>query len=148
MTDLTDLSDPRLERAVIGYALTCRENYDALARCLRPQDFWLARYGDLWRILCRLPVMDFVTVPEAARVNGLGIHPAELAKCLTTWCFYSGELSDAWLDRKWKGLPTDDLPTDDELAVSLAKQVHALATARRIGQRWQGILKRALGVTV
>ena len=135
-----DCWDTETERAVIGYGLICRENYDALARIVRPADFWLFRHARLWKAIGQLQDMDFLIVSRVAEE----MHPAELAKCLNTWLFLSGELSDAWLDRKWEGLTTNDLLTDEELALRLARQLHALATMRRVGLRLEKILHYAL----
>lgn len=140
---LTDLCDPAVERAVVGSVLSGgRERYNILARHLRAGDFYLDGYDRLWRLLARLPVIDFLTVSQAAKANGLarcGIDELDLCRCINAWSFRSGALVDA--DFCINGA----LVGPDDYATMLARQIHALATCRRVGRRLQSILKRALG---
>jgi hypothetical protein len=143
METLRDLWDADLERATIGAVLSGgKARYDLLTRHVRPDDFWLDGYGALWRIMARMPVLDYLTVTQATRANGLtrcGIDEVDLARCINAWSYHSGALVADGFE------VGGALMSPDDLAVMLAKQVHGLATARRVGMRLQSILQRALG---
>jgi len=143
METLRDLWDADLERATIGAVLAGgKARYGLLARHVRASDFWLDGYDNLWRLLARMPVLDYLTVTQATRANGLtrcGIDEVDLARCINAWSYRSGALVSN--DFEADGA----LVSPDDLAVMLAKQVHGLATARRVGMRLQAILQHALG---
>lgn len=140
---LLDFYDCDLERAVVGAVLAGgKARYELLSRAVRSADFWLDGYGDLWRLLRSLDVVDFVTVSRAAKAHGLarcGIDEVDLARCVSEWAYRSSALVDGGFRVDGKAIGPDDL------ALRLAKQVHALATARRVGLRLSEILRRALG---
>ena len=138
----TDCWDANTERLVIGYAICGRENCDALARTVRPSDFWLPLHETIWRVMGRLRAVDFMIVSRTMGLGGEDVQ-IELARCIAMWARYSGQLSDVWEDRLWKGENTANLPDYNGLALKLAKQIHALATMRRVGLGLEKILHQA-----